>query len=210
MNKTYGQYPKDLGIVMIPLKEMMFYQDLPIKMADHEPIKFDKRLKAVSPIFMMAAMDFIQSYGFRRFKRSYMYTSVKRLFQSPGCSFNRPGYHADGFGTEDVNYVWSDCCPTIFNVGEFTLSDDDVISMQEMEKQADRMNEIYYPNHSLLRIDQYVIHKVGEVKEPGVRTFVKVTFSLDRYNLEGNAHNHEFDYEWNMRPRGATRNVPQS
>jgi hypothetical protein len=87
---------------------------------------------------------------------------------------------------------------------------DDYLSLAEMEAQALKENEVKYPINSLLRLDQYNIHKVSEVENPMMRTFVKISFSKDQYNLEGNSHNYNMDYEWDMKQRQESRNIPQS
>ena len=33
---------------------------------------------------------------------------------------------------------------------------------------------------------------------------------VDRYDLAGNTHNYLLDYDWPLRPRSLTRNVPQA
>lgn len=43
----------------------------------------------------------------------------------PNCSFNRMGYHSDGFLTDDINYIWCDNNPTIFNISAFNLTLDE-------------------------------------------------------------------------------------
>ena len=45
--------------------------------------------------------------------------------------------------------------------------------------------------------------------KPVYRTFIKISYSTDKYDLIGNSHNHEIDYRWEMRERGTMRNVPQ-
>ena len=40
------------------------------------------------------------------------------------------------------------------------------------------------------------------------RTFIKVSFSDQKYNLKGNTHNYLFDYEWDMIDRSVSRNDP--
>ncbi len=131
------------------------------------------------------------------------------MYQVNGCSFNRKGYHSDGFLTNDINYVWCDKNPTVFNYSPFKLTLDDTISMKEMEEQANEEAIEIYPENSLLRLDQYNIHKVSENKGLVLRTFVKVSFSTDKYDLKGNSKNHLLDYNWNMRDRKKERNIPQ-
>lgn len=205
----YGSLPKVIGTFEVPSGEMFFYQYLPIKFPGSTDIRHEDRLKCFEKIIGAAACDFVGEYGLNGFVDSYVYLTAKRLYVHAGCPFNRPGYHSDGFMTSDINYVWSDCDPTIFNTSEFEISMNDKLSMREMELQALEENEVRFPDNSLLRLDQTCIHKVsGEFD--GVRTFLKLSFSGDKYDLIGNSHNYRFSYNWIMRPRTKDRNIPQN
>jgi hypothetical protein len=205
----YGSKPKDLGVIEIDCPEMLFYQYLPIKLIGQtEPI-IEERLKCFEPLIGACCCDFVADYGLSRYMDSFVYLTVKRLYQGKGYSFNRKGYHSDGFLTDDINYLWSNSLPTVFNFGKFDLSLDDDTSMAEMEQQAKKENEFTYPQGSLLRLDQFVIHKVSDKEIEGMRTFAKVSFSKDKYDLKGNAKNYLLDYDWEMRERQNKRNIPQ-
>ena len=205
----YGSKPKDLGVIEIDCPEMLFYQYLPIKLIGQtEPI-VEERLKCFEPLIGACCCDFIADYGLSRYMDSFIYLTVKRLYQGKGYSFNRKGYHSDGFLTNDINYLWSNSLPTVFNFGKFDLSLDDDTSMAEMEQQAKKENEFSYPKGSLLRLDQFVIHKVSDEEIEEIRTFAKVSFSKDKYDLKGNAKNYLLDYDWKMRERQNKRNIPQ-
>lgn len=207
---TYGAIPKLLGVHAVAVSEMMFYQYLPIKFPGQaEPI-FEERLEPFSKLIGICCCDFIGVYGLNRYMGSYVYLSAKHLYQSPERPFNRPGYHADGFMTEDINYLWSDKNPTIFNRGPFVLSEDDTESMREMETQANIEAEWSAPENSLLRLDQFNIHKPAHTGEAGLRAFMKLSFSRDKYDLCGNSHNYRLEYKWEMKPRRDARNIPQS
>jgi hypothetical protein len=206
----YGQLPKQLGIFEVECKEMMFYQYLPIKMPnDIQPI-YESRLKCFDRLIGVICCDFIGEFGLDKYIASYVYLTAKFLYQMPNCSFNRMGYHSDGFLTDDVNYVWCDKHPTIFNNSDFKLTLDDGISMAEMDAQAIKENEITYHENSLLRLNQFNIHKVSDIKEGSMRSFLKISISNDKYDLIGNSHNYLLDYSWQMKQRKSERNIPQS
>jgi hypothetical protein len=206
----YGQLPKDLGQHEIICDEMMFYQYLPIKMPGENNPVYEDRLRCFDRLVGVVCCDFIGTFGLDAYVSSYLYLTAKYMYQVPGCSYNRPGYHSDGFMTDDINYVWCDKNPTVFNTTDFALTMDDSGSLVEMEQQAEIEKEISYPENTLLRLDQFNIHKVADVKKPGMRTFLKLSFSHDRYNLIGNAHNYLLKYEWLMNTRKEERNIPQS
>jgi hypothetical protein len=207
--RTYGELPKYLGLFEIDVKEMMFYQYLPIKLPnDHNPI-VEKRLECFSELIGAALCDFVADYGLERFHQSYVYLTAKYMYEAKGCSFNRKGYHSDGFMTDDINYIWSDRKPTVFNFSKFNLTQDDSLSMREMEEQADEEKIETYPWNSLLRLDQYVIHRCSGEESEGMRAFCKISISKDKYDLKGNSINPLLDYKWDYRDRSKERNIPQ-
>ncbi len=206
----YSELPKQLSIHNVSCKEMIFYQYLPIKLVGMKGVIFEDRLKYFDSIIKEACSDFIKENGLCRYINSNIYLTAKYMYQPANYSFNRIGYHSDGFLTDDINYIWSDRNPTIFNSGKFNLTMDDAISMKEMDIQALRENEITFPNNTLLRLNQFNIHKVNDIQEIGMRTFIKVSFSKDRYDLVGNSHNYLIDYNWEMKDRKDERNIPQT
>jgi hypothetical protein len=207
---SYGTPPVEIGRMEVICEEMLFFHDLPIKLAGQNQPLMEQRLKPFEGIVGRACCDYIGIRGLDAYIASYVYLCAKRLYQAPGCPFNRPGWHTDGFGTDDINYAWSDHTPTVFNLTPMELSDDDEVSMAQMDAWAKAENDRTYADGMLLRLDQFVVHRVGDIRDPGMRTFCKVTFSKDRFNLAGNSRNHLLDYDWPMRKRRLSRNVPGS
>lgn len=206
----YGAKPIIVNQIIGDCEEMMFYQDLLIKDAGSAAMVVEKRLKVFDKIIGCAACHFVGTYGLNKFIDWHVYISAKHLFQTKGKSYNRPGWHSDGFMTDDINYIWSSDGSTVFNSSDFNLTQDDAISIKEMEQQANPENDFTLPANTLVHLNQFNIHRVGEVEKDGLRTFVKVSFSKDKYDLIGNAHNYELNYNWEMKPRGLKRNIPQS
>ncbi len=206
----YGELPISLGTAEVELEEMMFYQYLPIKLAHKDEIVINERLSNLLGLIGTVINDFIKTYGQDRFLANYVYVTVKRMYQPIGTSFNRKGYHSDGFMTDDINYIWSDECPTEFNFSKFNLTQDDFTSLIEMEEQASPENIYIFDKKELIRLTQYNIHRVSESCRECMRTFVKVSFSKDKYDLKGNSINYGLDYKWEMKERSINRNIPQS
>lgn len=207
----YGDLPTELGIHQINCKEMMFYQYLPIKLNSSTDIKIEDRLLCFSDIIGKVSCDFIGVFGLNRFVNSYMYLTAKYMYQHGECSYNRHGYHSDGFATDDINYIWSDKNPTVFNFSNFDempINDND--SMVYMNAMASHLKEKRYPENTLLRLNQFNIHKVAENQSDGMRTFLKISFSKDKYDLLGNSHNYLLNYDWEMKQRRKERNIPQT
>ncbi|GAB4001611.1 hypothetical protein GCM10028807_58190 [Spirosoma daeguense] len=195
-----------LGIFDIEPKEMLFYLYLPIKMIDSGLIEIPKRLQLYYPLVQKVLYDHYSNYPYDIGER-YLYLTAKTLFVTPDNIGNRPGYHCDGFGTDDVNYLWYDKHPTIFNSGTFDVRMDDTLALLDMEAQAKAENEYSFPEKSLIRIDSLTMHRTPVITTSGVRTFVKISVSKHRYNLQGNSHNYLFNYDWTLHERSDIRNM---
>jgi len=202
-NKTeYGHAPQLIGTFPIDVEEMMFYQYLPIKMRYEHEWVIPKRLKIFQPLIDQVIMnEFLID--------KYVYITAKNIYVTPDNMGNRPGWHSDGFGTDDINYIWCNNYPTEFCIQPFILSDDHSLSLIEMEEQINTANIISYTRYQLLRLTESNIHRCTSINEGGMRAFVKISISKDRYNLIGNSHNHDMRYKWKMYAREVVRNHPQ-
>lgn len=114
--------------------------------------------------------------------------------------------------TDDLNFIWSDCNGTLFWEPDDLVSftQDHHASLAEMEELAEPDVEHHrvYPDKHLLLLDQGVIHRVADVKTPGMRTFVKVSISRHKYNLVGNSINHALPLPAEYVERSVERNHP--
>ena len=209
----YGDPPFDLGPIDITPTEMMFWMYLPISEPGNILALVPPNLRQFDPILNAVRRD-----NEERWFESYVYLTVKTLWVTEEYIGNRPGWHSDGFGTDDLNYIWSDRAPTDFLIipGGITLSKDCDESMRQMRVYGLRP-EMYgggiqtYPDKHLLRLDETVVHRSPTMFEPGMRTFVKVSVSKDRYDLLGNSINHDLpSTRWPLVDRKLERNHPQS
>lgn len=202
MNKIRSWDNGDIfrGVVNAEATELCFVQYLPIKLAGSDRNKIPPNLRWVTPILFGINGEDVSP-------DSYVYLTAKHLTVTPSNTGTRPGWHIDGYGSEDVNYIWCNNYPTIFSFGDFELSEDHEESMKQMENH-NHCNIHSYPEYSLLRLDNTLVHRSPDIYENGLRTFVKISISKHRYNLEGNAHNYLLDYDWKMYPRSESRNHP--
>lgn len=202
----YGKPPKFIRTIHAKPSEYCFSLYLPIFMAnDHlSGIKVPENLSWTREIINSALSN--ESINHNGFNDKYVYLTVKYMFVS-GYSANRPGWHSDGFMSDDVNYVWCDSSPTQYCVQSFDLTQCHNKSMIEMEEQAQEKNIVAPKPNQLMRIDQSVIHRVPFCAD-GFRAFVKISISENIYNLAGNAHNNDFNYDWVLSDREAIRNHP--
>lgn len=196
MKLTVGNEPQKCGLFKLTASEMMFILYLPVIMPNSN-LRLPENLKWTEELF--SNIDYT--------KDDYVYLSVKSMYVGLEGR-GRPGWHLDGFSTDDINYVWSDSYPTEFCIQNIEVSNDCKLSLQELEEQVLPWNVVKYPNNTLLRLDKTVIHRVSPSPDYGMRTFVKISVSKNKYNLLGNAHNYLFNYNWNMLDRDISRNHP--
>jgi len=199
----YGALPIELGEVDISPVEMMFWMYCPISTPGMGvSVELPDNLAQFAPIIHR-----IREYDWDHWADNYVYLTAKTLWVSGDNIGNRPGWHSDGFGTSDVNYIWYDRAPTEFLRDEFQLPPTCADAMAIMEKRALLVGDIRtYPDKELLRLDPRVIHRSPVNFAPGMRTFVKVSLSADRYNLAGNSVNHRLGESWPTVPRQPERN----
>jgi hypothetical protein len=204
----YGARPANLGLVDLNPTEMMFWLYCPVKIPGRFPVNLPPNLQQYISMFV----EVYKAVGQPRWDDSYVYITAKTLWVTGDNPGNRPGWHSDGFMTDDLNFIWSDTNGTLFwepdNLVDF--SQDHVSSLAEMEAAAepDKDHQHTYDDKHLLLLDQRVIHRVADVTKPGMRTFVKISLSSSRYNLVGNSINHALGLDWEYVKRGEERNDP--
>lgn len=218
----YGAAPLEVGEHELDFQEFMHYLYLPVVMPGMRRVRLPTNLHFLRPIVeKVCALEMVDINDSGWGERKYVYVTAKHGFASPGAPLNRPGWHADGFGSQDVNYIWSDRWPTRFALGELSgVSDDHVASAVQFDAWANGEDldprleggpaaiEEGLPN-MLYRLDPTVVHATPIIPAPGgERSFLKVSVSDKKYNLRGNSRNHQFKYEWKMWARDELRNDP--
>lgn len=203
----YGNPPKDCGQIEVENDQHMIYLYLPISIEGSD-VKIPRRLKPFKALVNAAFYEAGKHYSWSDMHKLNVYLTVKCQWVTESAPGNRPGLHADGYGSNgDINFIWADLNPTEFAVQDFVnIPDDDFESMAEMERQLDPSKIVTYPDKTLLMLDESVVHRVGPAKS-GMRTFVKISFSKHKYNLKGNSINYDLDYDWKYYDRSDVRNV---
>lgn len=203
----YGQRPRDLGRIGINPEEMMCWLYCPIKLPGMQSVSAPDNLRQFRWIWEEARKDCAD-----RWDDSCVYVTAKTLWVTPENPGNRPGWHSDGFLTDDLNYIWADRAPTVFyndwKLHAFTA--DHTESLAEMDDLCENRVSAHhwYPDKHLLRLDETVLHKTPSNFAPGMRTFVKISVSQHRYALRGNSINWAFGLLGEYGERGEERNCP--
>jgi hypothetical protein len=202
---VYGKLPISLGAIECDLKEVMYYLYLPVRMGN-SAVLLPGNIECVRPLIERAE-NYCQKYG-RRYH--YCYVSARKGWATPDNPLNRPGWHADGFGTDDLNFVWWAGPGTRFAHQPFdNISNDHVESIRQFQEQVKPENIVTFPDRSLYVIDPSIVHATPQIEPPGCwRQYIKVSMSDERYNLENNSHNYMFTYSWPMHGRETYRNDP--
>jgi hypothetical protein len=167
----------------------------------------DDRLTFVAPLLSAISRDLTPE----QYRDSYIYLTIKKMFVGGGVTANRPGWHCDGFMSDDLNYVWYDCVPTLFTGHNPVITADHTESLKELERMdwLLRTRLVTYPAKHLLRLDDKVIHAVEtDIPNQIMRTFVKITVSKDRYNLKDNSKNPLLPDDGEFYDRTMVRNDP--
>lgn len=201
----YGNHPISLGKFNIKDRLGAYLLYLPIKINSSD-IRLPDGYEELFPLVKKCLEDYKE---FKGRECRYIYLSFETSEVKKGITQKRPGWHSDGFLTDDVNYIWCSDFPTTYSTANFNITPDHSIAIEEMNSQALPEFDNKIKNKTLVRMDQFVIHKATEPEKDGIRTFVKLSFSDDQYNLKGNSYNDKFHYEWKMYDRKMVRNHPQ-
>ncbi len=155
-----------------------------------------------------------------------VYLTIDQRPVMPGESQRRTGWHGDSYINietriealhnkimieTDSIYLVSDCIPTQFCAGPFPFKSLDPNETEQVlhhfETTAKDKEVITYPPYTLVRMGPECIHRVGLnlLNTITLRTFLKITFSRQILNREGNGLNPLFDVNWPMYPRSAEK-----
>lgn len=202
MSKIYGKLPIYCDSYMFDLPEVMYYLYLPVRMHGS---------RLLTPGNLDCCREMIaaaEAHAGREF--AYTYLSARKGYATPDNPLNRPGWHCDGFGTDDLNYVWWVGPSTRFAHQSFSgIVSDHNRSLTQFTEQVSENSIVTYPERGLYQLDPTVVHATPIIEPPGcMRQYVKVSLSDSRYNLENNSHNYAFDYSWPLHSRDALRNDP--
>ncbi len=222
-----SEIPESVGEFHLDNKEYMQYLYLPIKMGGKGGVCLEQRLWFLRRMIDAALLFENRYLSVSELHKKYVYLTIKQTVIPKGLTQNRPGWHSDGFGTNDVNYVWYDKLPTEFMIGAFEVSTDDAQSMKDFEAielNANRQIIRNFIDHGdrhptpadfiqpkpfhLYRLTQNHVHRTVRSDCDQVRMFVKITLSDHVYAQEGNSHNYSIAYHWTLSPRKTERNQP--
>lgn len=187
-------------------------QNLPIKMpfTDYRLPKnlqqFEELIQKIADFWHAVNPDYGNYY--------YCYFSVAQS-HIPSGSYQRRGHiHSDGFQSHwikpklfsDVSFIVSDTSSTEFFFQPFDTSslNPSIHNYFRYFKKNVKLNpERLRRPYEVLAMDAYTLHRAirNESSRTIRRTFVRVMFSVIRWQSKHNAHNPMFEYQWPSRER---------
>ncbi len=187
-------------------------QNLPIKFPfteyriPKEFIQFSEVIQKISDFWHSVNPEYSDYY--------YCYFSVAQSMVPSGCFQRRGHLHSDGFQSSwirpplpcDFTFVASDCIPTEFYEEAFNTAHLDPSKRnyfkyfkENMKSNPIRLKDSY----DIMWMDAYTLHNAmkNEEKKAIRRTFIRVMYSVIRWQSIGKSHNHMFKYTWPDRNR---------
>jgi len=197
------EYPKEFskcGLLMQP-------QNLPIKFP-FSKYRLPRELSQFQETVQIAA-DYWHSINPEYSDYYYCYLSVAQSEVPPGCFQRRGHLHTDGFQSHwldtplftDFTFFVSDTASTEFYLQEFDVSKLDPSKhnyfkyfAQNLRVEPLKLREPY----EIVGMDTYTLHKSirNSYSYRVKRTFVRIMYSVIRWQSQVNAHNPMFDYAW--------------
>ncbi len=193
-------------------------QNIPIKMPFSEyrlPTELKQFEEAVRKI-----TNYWHSINERYADYYYCYLSVAQSKVPPNCYQRRGHIHSDGFQSywltpklfSDFTFIVSDTAITEFFLKGFEVSSLDPSKhnyFKYFAKKMDIKSLKYREPYEIMAMDAYTLHKAtrNESNVALSRTFVRVMYSVIRWNGWGNSVNPMFEYSWPRVERFLLKNL---
>jgi len=146
------------------------------------------------------------------FPEYFAYLTVDQRFVPKGASQRLPGAHVDGIPRDrdnphlqkiDHSYLVTDNLGTRFFEHEFQLDHYDLKKTNffaAMRLLADEQRSVVTKPYEITLMNAYSVHSAIPSDRSFYRTFLRVEFSVLRFDRLGNAINPWFDYKWEYSP----------
>jgi hypothetical protein len=182
----------------------------------HLPVKFpgtDVRIPFEYQQFREAlgkALHFEQAIN-ADFHDYYAYLTVDQRFVPKGMSQRLPGAHVDGIPRDvtraseqaiDHAYIITNNLPSRFYTHPFPI---DLYDLEQhnlfsvMRYFADESNSVLSKPYDINLMNAYSVHTAISSQRHCFRTFVRLEFSVLKFDRIGNAVNPHFKYDWDYR-----------
>lgn len=187
--------------------------DMPIKFPGSN-FRIPQTFEQFIPVIQRIA-DFEKAINPNCFDEYYCYMTIDQGLVKPDTLQREAPCHVDGFQgarwTPKVRinhtYVVGDSIPTSYYIQPFDFSHLDEAKHNffwEMNKIVAETNAQYAwqpESNEINLIDAYTVHRGSEATQETLRTWMRLSFEVRKFDRLGNAHNPLFQYDWEMVPR---------
>lgn len=215
------RFPESLGFVPENLrkdfdKNIRCVLDMPIKIPGSE-IKIPSDLKSVSIMHVIGkCYDYEKSIN-PNIDDYYIYLTIHHSEVKKGESQRRLGAHIDGMQGERYkdklpvchSYLVSNIIPTRFFNHKFptNLCEKTQNWFYEFDKLKDYNFSCLSKPYEINMMTAYNVHESTVSEEEGVRTFIRLEFSLKKFDRIGNTINEELNLDWNYVDRAIPKHL---
>jgi len=150
----------------------------------------------------------------------YIYLTLHQSFVKKGDSQRRGGAHFDGMQGKRYkeklptchSYIVSDAIPTIFHTNEFDPTDLTYNDnwFKKLSKQVDPKMDFIIKPYNIYFMTSYHLHSAVPTTEDTFRTFVRVEFSLKKFDREDNTRNKLLPVNWDFKERDIPKGLNES
>lgn len=188
--------------------------DMPIRIAGDHEYAVPENWKTLVPLIQDIVS--IEQANNPNWKQYHTYITIDSSSVDAYVQQRHGGLHVDGFQGERIdpktkitrNYVVSTNGGTRFYPQRFVVADPKVFNVfQGFDIQAETERSITAEEGVVHFMNAYTVHESGFASRKGIRTFLRVTFDLKKFDREGNTQNKMLDYDWQMVERATQDDV---
>lgn len=187
--------------------------DMPLRLPGEQTYALPQEWRDLLPIVThLAAIEQKHNHHWQNY---HTYLTIDSSLIVAGEQQRHGGLHVDGFQGARIfpkdkvtrNYVVTTNGGTRFYRQPFTVVDPEKFNVFEgfdLQAQPDPFiaeeNLVYF-------MDAYTVHESGISLRSGLRTFLRLTFDVKRFDRQGNTHNSMLAYNWDMYQRNVHSTV---
>ncbi|GAB6552447.1 hypothetical protein bcgnr5378_05580 [Bacillus cereus] len=192
--------------------------DMPIK-TPYSDVRIPEDLETPSILeIVKTCLDFEKCIN-TNWEQYYMYLTVHHSYVEKQTTQRRSGAHIDGMQGERYiekipachSYLVSNVVPTRFFNHPFpkNLCERTQNWFYEFDKVKDESKSSLSKPYEINLMTAYNVHESTAAATSGLRTFVRLEFSLKKFDRVGNSMNPLFDLDWEYKDRSIPKHLAQ-
>jgi hypothetical protein len=180
--------------------------DMPIRLSGQKEYRVPEEWSALLPMLRdVISTEHVHNPNVPDY---HTYITVDSKMVEPDEQQRNGGLHVDGFQGARIdpktkitrNYVVTTNGGTRFYSQPFIVVDEKKYNVfQGFDLQA--KDYVIAKENTVYFMDAYTVHESGIASRKGIRSFLRVTYDLKKFDRLGNTHNSMLDYKWDMEDR---------